>query len=209
MIRLGVIGDMILNKGLPHFFSVSSVAQRFVLTGMAVTLTACSALLPRSTEITDSPWRSYEDAQRAFDEIVAGKTTLADLKRMSLDPASNPNVTILSYSDVMRRFVGVGAAETSMLESGVNDCLRAGSRCQGFEVDHRVVRRKRHGNFLADIFNFNRKTEINGWRFKGVVLVANQVVTYKLTGGQPTIHENEETTNPLGPFQGAAEKLLR
>jgi len=72
-----------------------------------------------------------------------------------------------------------------------------------------VTRRTRYGNFLADLFNFRRKTEIVGWRFKAVVLLADDVVVYKATGGQPAIHEFEESNNPLGPLQGAGERVFR
>lgn len=89
--------------------------------------------------------------------------------------------------------------------------MRKGSatRCQGYEVDHRVLKRNRYGNFWADLLNFKRKTDIVGWRFNAVVLITDDVVVYKLTGGQPAIHDREESNNPLGPFQGAGESLFR
>lgn len=169
----------------------------------------CGGLLPRSETVTDSPWHSFEDAQRAFDEIVPYLTTAADLKRLHLDPGENPNVTILSYSDIIRRFVPSPAIGAETLDAGVLDCLRAQTGCNGYEVDHRVIHRRRHGNFFADILNFSRETEVSGWRFNAVVLVVDDVVVYKLTGGQPAIHEHEQSRNPLGPLQGAGEGILR
>lgn len=53
--------------------------------------------------------------------------------------------------------------------------------------------------------NFKREVDIVGWRFNGVILTKDNVVVYKLTGGQPVIHETEESRNPLGPFQGIGE----
>ncbi|MGH8738867.1 MAG: hypothetical protein ACREVC_16045 [Burkholderiales bacterium] len=58
-----------------------------------------------------------------------------------------------------------------------------------------------YGSFLADLLDFHRKTDVSGWRFDGVLLIKDGVVIYKLTGGQPSIHQLEETVNPLGPFQ--------
>lgn len=72
-----------------------------------------------------------------------------------------------------------------------------------------MLTRNRYGSFWADMLNFTRKTDIVGWRFNAVVLITDDVVVYKLTGGQPAIHEHEESTNPLGPFQGAGERILR
>jgi hypothetical protein len=34
------------------------------------------------------------------------------------------------------------------------------------------------------------------------------LVVYKLTGGQPAIHEHEENKNPLGPLQGIGQSIL-
>ncbi|NDU92764.1 MAG: hypothetical protein G3I10_09205 [Ferrovum sp.] len=34
-----------------------------------------------------------------------------------------------------------------------------------------------------------------------ILLIKDNVVIYKLTGGEPAIHKNEEHLNPLGPLQ--------
>ncbi len=184
-------------------------ARRIPIAVAAAVIAGCSTLLPRSEALTYSPWQSFEDAQRAFEQIVPHKTTVADLKLMKLDPASNPNITILNYSDVLRRFIPSPSIDASSLDAGVQECVRAATRCQGYEVDHRVLKRNRYGNFWADIFNFKRKVDVVGWRFNAVVLIKDDVVVYKLTGGQPAIHEHEESESPLGPLQGAGEAIFR
>jgi len=166
-------------------------------------------MLPRSEAITDGPWQTFEEAQQALDRVVTHKTTAADLKDLGLDPASNPNIAILLYSELLGRYINNSSTVASALDAGVLECLRVGTRCRGYEVDYHVTRRTRYGNFLADLFNFRRKTEIVGWRFKAVVLLADDVVVYKATGGQPAIHEFEESNNPLGPLQGAGERVFR
>lgn len=183
--------------------------MKFFFAAVVVVLAACSMLLPRSEVVTESPWQSFEEAQRIFDQIILHKTTAADLKRLKLDPASNPNVTILSYSDVLRRFIPGPLVDVSSLDVGVQECLRTTIQCQGYEIDHRVLKRNRYGNFWADLFNFRRKTDIVGWRFNAVLLITGDVVVYKLTGGQPAIHEHEESNNPLGPLQGMGESIIR
>lgn len=208
--RLARCNEDKLNAGyLRNAGAAPAMAQRFLIAVAVATIAACSALLPRSETLTDSPWQSFEEAQRTFDQIIPHKTTVADLKRLKLDPAANPNVTILNYSDVLRRFIPSPSIEALSLDAGVQECLRAATRCQGYEVDHRVLKRDRYGNFWADIFNFKRKTNVVGWRFNAVVLITDDVVVYKLTGGQPAIHEHEESKNPLGPFQGAGEAIFR
>lgn len=189
--------------------TAAMIAQRFLVAVVVAVSAACSTLLPRSEALTDSPWQSFEEAQRTFDQIIVHKTTAADLKRLKLEPASNPNVTILNYSDVLRRFIPSPSIDESSLDVGVKECLRAATHCQGYEVDHRVLKRNRYGNFWADLFNFRRKTDIVGWRFNAVLLVIDGMVVYKLTGGQPVIHEHEESDNPLGPLQGASDAIFR
>jgi hypothetical protein len=44
--------------------------------------------------------------------------------------------------------------------------------------------------------------------FAGLLLIKDNVVVYELTGGQPSIQEQEESSNPLGPFQGIGETKL-
>jgi len=196
-------------KHLRNAAAVPASARRCLIAVALATIAACSSFLPRSETLTDSPWQSFEEAQRTFDQIIPHTTTVVDLKRLKLDPASNPNVTILSYSDVLRRFIPSPSIDAKSLDPGIQECLRAATRCQGYEVDHKVLKRDRYGNFWADIFNFKRKVDIVGWRFNAVVLITDELVVYKLTGGQPAIHEHEESKNPLGPFQGAGEALFR
>ena len=171
-------------------------------------LGGCSSLLPKGEAETEGPWQTFWEAQQTFDKIIPHQTTVEELKQLKLDPGSNPNVTILNYSDVLRRFIPSPTINAHDLDPGVQECISAKAACKGYEIDQRVMKRKRYGNFWADVFNFERKVDIVGWRFNGVILIKGDLVVYKLTGGQPAIHEREENKNPLGPFQGFGEHLL-
>lgn len=168
----------------------------------------CSSLLPRGASETAGPWQSYAEAERTFDKIVPHQTTLEDIKKLHLDPASSTNVTVLNYSDVLRRFIPGPNINMSELDSGVQECISARMACKGYEFTQEVIKRHRYGNFLADFLNFNRKEDIVGWRFIGLVLIKNDLVVYKLSGGEPNIHKNEQNKNPLGPLQGNGSSLL-
>lgn len=175
---------------------------RLITSFFVLFLAGCGSLLPRSNAIMDSPWESYQEAQQTFDAIIPYQTTIEDLKKLKLDPESNPNITILNYSDVIRRFVPSASINVHDLDAGVSECILAKSACKGYEIDQKSMKRKRYGNFWADFLNFKRKTDVVGWRFNGIILIRDNVVIYKLTGGQPAIHELEENMQPLGPFQG-------
>jgi len=183
-------------------------ATRFALALSLLFLAGCGALLPRAEIVAESPWRSFGEAQQTFDHIIAYQTTVEDLRKLKLDPLQNANITLLNYSDVLRRFIPSPATDMQDLDPGVQDCIKARSACKGYEVDQKTMTRRRYGNFWADFLNFKRKVDIVGWRFNGVILIRDELVVYKLTGGQPSIHEHEENKNPLGPFQGMGESRL-
>jgi hypothetical protein len=175
---------------------------------IASLLAGCGSMLPRSKETTASPWQSYQEVQQTFDKIVPGQTTFIELKELQLDPQASPNIAILNYSDVLRRFVPNASVSLADLDVGVKDCISAKTVCTGYEVNQKATNKKRDGNFLADFLGFHRETQTTGWSFNGLLLVKDGVVIYKLTGGQPVILQHEETRNPLGPAMGLAQKLF-
>lgn len=167
----------------------------------------CSFLLPRSQEMSASPWQTYQEAQQAFDRLVPGETSAVELRELSLDPATNPNITILNYTDVLRRFLISQSISLNDLDEGVRMCVTAKTSCKGFEVNQKVLNKQRNGYFLLDLLGFKRDTHTNGWAFSGLILIKDGVVIYKLTGGQPSIVGNESTQNPLGPLQMITSKM--
>src|SRR3954462_10272130 len=174
---------------------------------MSCWLTGCGALLPKSKEVTASPWTTYQAAQETFDKIVPGQTTIADLRQMALDPAENPNIAILNYADVMRKFMLNQSFAVSDLDQGVRDCVMAKVACRGFEVTQSMVNKERQGNVVLDVLGFYRETQTSGWRFNGLILLKENVVIYKLTGGQPILQGTEEAKNPLGPVQAIGQRM--
>ena len=175
---------------------------------VALLAAGCSSLLPSSKKVTASPWETYRDAQLTFDKIIPGETTELELKSLQLDPDVHPNIAILNYSDVLLRFMPHASISLDDLDPAVRECLSVKIVCKGFSISQSNVKRRRDGNFFADILGFTRATQITGWEFNGLLLLKNGVVIYKLTGGKPSIAEHEETHNPLGPVQSIGQKLL-
>ena len=164
-------------------------------------LAGCSSILPQSENNDVNPWTSYQEMQTMFDSIIPHKTTVEDLKALKLDPHINPNIAILNYSDILRRFIPSPSINAHDLDLGVQECIKAKMECEGYEINQAVMESNRYGNFFIDFFNFKRQTNIEGWRFNGILLIKDNIVIYKLTGGEPAIHKNEEHLNPLGPLQ--------
>jgi hypothetical protein len=169
---------------------------------------ACSSMLPRSTETTESPWDSYADVQATFNLIEPGYTTSEELAFLHLDPATNANIGILNYSDVLRRFLINPSVTLADLDHGVRECISAKIDCRGYEINQSSVQKHRNGSFWLDFLGFRKETHTAGWRFNGLILLKDGVVIYKLTGGQPSILQQEKTTTPLGPVQGVGDRLF-
>ena len=63
---------------------------------------------------------------------------------------------MLTYPDILQRFAGATVITSQDLDTGIRDCLTAGKACSGYSIDVTNIKRKRDGNFWADILNFKR-----------------------------------------------------
>jgi len=186
---------------------LSAMRRRLLIVLVLIMLGGCSSLLPKSKEVTASPWQTFQDAQNAFDKILPGTTTIHELRQMKLDPSSNPNIAILNYADVMRKFMLNQSFSVNDLDEGVRLCVTAKINCRGFEINQTSVQKSRNGNVVLDVLGFYRETHTAGWRFNGLILLKDEIVVYKLTSGQPSIQQTEENQNPLGPVQAISSRM--
>lgn len=158
----------------------------------------CTALLPRGKSVVESPWQEYSDAQKAFDSIAIGKTTIDDLRELGFDVKASPNIKVLNYLDIAATLQGIPSQE---LDPGLQACIRARTDCRGYVFEPRRTYSRRVGNFWLDVWNFRRKTHETGWRFRALIVFVNNHVAYKLSSGEPNINQMEDRVNPLGPIQ--------
>src|SRR3954470_14460582 len=138
-------------------------------------LAGCSSLLPKSKEVTASPWQSYQAAQETFDKIVPGQTTIFELRQMSLDPTSNANIAILNYADVMRKFMVNQSFSINDLDTGVRECVSAKVGCRGLEIKQNPVQKQRTGTVVLALLGSHRETHTARWRFNGLILLRDGV----------------------------------
>lgn len=171
-------------------------------------LTGCANLLPRAKQETQTPWHSYADAQAMYEKIIPGTTVVADLKTLGVDPGQTPNVALLSHPDLLRRLFPSSSLDIRLLDPGLQECILSQS-CFGYEIEQLSLHRRRFGNFWLDFFNFKRQVDISGWQFNAVVVVKGDTVVYKLWNGKPNVHQLEQESTPLGPFQAIGPALLQ
>lgn len=180
------------------------IARGLVL-AIALALAGCAQLLPKASSEVASPWSSFAQARDTIERIVPGRSTSADLRAMGLDPYANPNVELLSFSDVLLRFPNAGTLH--QLDDGLRHCLEAGRACNGLAINAGDRRRDRVGNFWQDALSFKRVVDVSGWSFHALVLLVDDQVVYTLHGGQPNLREQEVTRKPLGPLQEWGDRL--
>lgn len=177
----------------------------FCILIVAITMSGCGSMLPSSKLTYKSPWDSFEDAKSAFDKITPYQTTTTEMQTLGFDPFTTPNIRILTYVEIMNRFMPNPSITKEELAEGIQFCIDAKENCAGYEFDPQVRKSKRYGNVLLDIFNFHRKATESGWRFQALIVIVDHTVVYKLWGGNPMIDQNKETKNPLGPLQNSGD----
>jgi hypothetical protein len=167
----------------------------------------CSSMLPRASNVTSS-FGTFEDLRDAVDRLQPMVSDQRTLAQMGLDPGSLPNTTILTYTDLLRRFSPGTTAIKQDLDPGVLACLAARDGCRGWELSVSSIQRVRAGGFWSDFFNFRRRTVTSGWRFNALILMADGLVVYRAWGGQPVVNEVDVRRNPLGPLQDIGPALV-
>jgi hypothetical protein len=161
-------------------------------------LSGCAALLPRSSSITNSPWKSYKEVVDAYNKVVPHESTVSDIKKLGFNIYSTSNLKILSYVDIA---VATSTLKKTERGRGIDACLKVRDKCNGYVFEPQVANSNRYGNFWLDTFNFQRKTKESGWRFKASFLIIDAVVVEKFWYGEPLVNLDREIVNPLGPIQ--------
>jgi len=173
---------------------------------VAVTAGGCGSLLPSAKETKRTQlWGSFDDVKGAFEQIIPYQTTSNELQKIGFDPASTPNLRILTYLEIIQRFMFNPSIKKEDLDRGIQECIDAKTGCRAYEIHLGNVERNRYGNTMLDLFKFKRKTRESGWQFEAFVVMVNDTVVHKFWGGTPVIDEDREVKNPLGPLQDPSD----
>ena len=168
-------------------------------------LSGCAALLPKEKRVTNTPWASFDAAKAAYEKVTPNTTTVKELKSYGFNLYSTPNIRIMNHLDIAATTIPLKMED---LSEGITLCLESRDKCTAYEFEPQIVSGKRYGNFWLDFFNFKRKTRENGWRFKALFVVVDDVVVEKYWSGNPLIDRDHEKVNPLGPLQDSASILI-
>jgi hypothetical protein len=173
-----------------------------------LTLCGCSTLLPVAKTTVESPWLSFEEAKSAFDKIVPYQTTSAELVQLNFDPYRTPNIEILTYLNIIQRFMPNPSFTITDIDHGLQECIAAQNGCQAYEVKLQKIHTQRYGNVFLDLFRFKRTAHQSGWEFSALLVLKGDIVVYKIWGGKPKIDMDTYRKNPLGPLQEPADVAM-
>lgn len=188
---------------------MKTFAMCLLYLALVITTTGCKSLFTSSGHRARTPWQSFDEAQTAFDKVIPHKTTAGELKSMGFDPHSTPNIKMLTYLDLIQRFIPNASISITDLQPDVRACIESKDCCHAYEMEIDMTDSKRYGNLALDMFGFNRKTKTTGWRFKALLIVKDNVVAYKLRSGEPNVDRMEQKTKPLGPLQELDNVVLK
>jgi hypothetical protein len=214
-LKIGYYLEYVLNNyyWLRFFLKIKQVLFKCPISILLVStlfmLTACGSPLPRTEDITKSPWKSFHEAMADYDKVILNQTTVEELRNLGFDPYSTPNVKILSYLDIIRKFMPTNSVKLEQLPPSVRKCLAKQDACMAYEAHPGIIKRKRVGSVFNDLLGFKRKTIETGWRFDALIVLDNGIAVYKIWSGEPFLDSEKSRKNPLGPLQGSGESLAR
>lgn len=174
----------------------------FAILIMPLILPSCRNLLPSSEVKVKTRWEDFNSARLAYEKIIPGKTTLAELGKMGFAPYEEPNIRIMNATEVINLFMPNPTIRVTDLNPGIQKCIEAKERCMAYKIEPTFLKSKRIGSFWLDLFTFKRDTVSSGWEFRGLVTIVDDLVTYRdPAGGRPAISTEEIQKKPLGPLQ--------
>ena len=179
-----------------------------VVAGAALLTTGCKSLFPSSSSTEQSRWHSYDQMEASFAKIIPYHTDISGLRLLGFHPADSPNVKVLTYVDIAQIFLPNPGSRREDLPDAVRGCLDAREHSYAYLIDLRNTSSRRYGNLFLDVLGFKRKTHEEGWEFKGLILIKDDLVVYKLASGEPKISSDQKQTHPLGPLQEMDRAVL-
>lgn len=183
----------------------TSVTRWVGACGLTLLVGGCGGLLlPSQSEAGSTSFDSYRSVHNAFERIALRQTSMQEMSDLGFDTQTTPNVAVLSYLEIVERFMPNSSMAFDHLDPAVQECIMARTGCEGyvFKVEHHEFQRT--GSLFLDILGFVHTVRETGWTANVLVLVQNGHVTHKLLSGEPNVQVVRDDVQPLGPMQNLA-----
>lgn len=171
------------------------------LSGLLLIGGCANWVLPSESQSKSRGFETYEQAQTTYNRVQPFRTTAGELADMGIFPGKTSNLQVVTYLDVMQRFMPQQTVKVSDLDPAVQACINAREGCEGWVLPLERTDRQRVGNVSLDVLGFRKETLSEGWNAEMVLLLTDDVVVYKLWSGAPNVTETKSETKPLGPLQ--------
>ena len=186
-------------------------AKVAVVLSIALLLVGCGGLglLPHRSDLSsDQSFRTYDEVQSAYANIVPGQTREAELSKLGFDAAVQPNAEMISYLGVIERFMPRDSIRFDHLAPPVKACIEAQEHCSAYVFRPSRLEQQRTGSVFLDILGFERTTVDKGWAAEVVLLMQDGRVAYKVMSGKPHIEGYHDDIQPLGPLQDLGDQAV-
>jgi hypothetical protein len=172
-----------------------------VLIATVCLVAGCGSLLPSSDKYEKSGWGGFDSVMASYDKIEPGKTTTDQLIALGFDPSKTANVRSLNYLEVSSLFLHNPSITLADLAPEVRECLESGNGCRALLLELSRTRRERYGSVPLDVFGFRKYAKEDGWQFKALIVLDNDLVVHKIWSGSPNVSRVDKEKRPLGPLQ--------
>jgi len=175
---------------------------------LALVLAGCGGVLPHESDADSTKFLTYDQVSSSYAGIQLGKTRLGELPGLGFDTRLTPNIEVLSYSEIVDRFLPSETISEQTAPSPVRRCIEAQYRCSAY-VFHLTHSHTQHsGNVVPDLLGTERDTVNSGWSAEVVLLVQDDLVVYKVISGRPYAQDLQNETQPLGPLQDLRQLIV-
>lgn len=163
-------------------------------------LTGCASmkLMPSQFEASGVAVATHQEFSKRFTAIEDGKTTLADLKKMGLDPDQVPNVLKINYVEIRDMFLGAQLT-FSVLPVPIQQCIIMENKCTGYRYSAKRIKTIGSGNLALRWLDIKKQDIKKGWSGEFYIFMYEDTVVYKLPGDTiANILEPKTSKNPTG-----------
>jgi hypothetical protein len=174
---------------------------------LLLSLAGCSGILPRESNASSSKFETYEQFMASYAGIRLGQTRLNDLNALGFGTQTTPNIVVLSYMEIVDRFLPAEGMTLQQAPPAVRLCIAAQFRCSAYVFHFQNSKTQRSGGVVPDMLGIARHTVNDGWSAEAVLLLQDDLVVYKIISSRPYIQERHDKTRPLGPLQDMGSNI--
>ena len=182
--------------------------ERIVGGMLLLLLAGCGGVLPQESNVDSSRFQTYDQVLASYADVQQGKTRLKELPGLGLDTRSTPNIEVLSYTDIVNRFLPGESMTLKQAPPAVQRCIEAHYRCSAYVFRLQQSHQQRSGGVVPDLLGIEQDTVSDGWSAEVVLLLQDDLVVYKVISGHPHIQDRNDKTQPLGPFQDLHKSIV-